>query len=82
MPHSVQMTKLISRKINFLQFKPSDHQNNFVNNIPNALLGNGGFLIPKMYQLTMQPEKKIDNPQNIMEKIISRKNISKNIYPF
>ena len=53
MSHRVQMTKLISRKINFLQFKPSDHQNNFVNNIPNALLGNGGFLIPKMYQLTM-----------------------------
>jgi hypothetical protein len=53
MPHSVQMTKLISRKINFLQFKPADHQNNYVNNIPNALLGNGGFLIPKMYQLNM-----------------------------
>ena len=53
MPHRVQMTKFISRKINFPQFKLSDLQNNFENNIPNALLGNGGFLIPKMYQLTM-----------------------------
>lgn len=29
-------------------------EKNVINNTPNALLGNGGFLMPKMYQLSME----------------------------
>jgi hypothetical protein len=51
---SIYEAKLISRKINLLQFKSNDTPtNNFVNNIAHSLLNNGGFLAPKMYHLNV-----------------------------
>lgn len=49
-----QMNRLVSRKINFSHLKGNFNYNgsNLSNNIPTAI-GPGGFVIPKMYHLSV-----------------------------
>ncbi len=73
------MTRLIARKVNFSHFKGNYNNPVLTNMVPTAI-GPGGFVVPKMYHLNVESEKRIEASQNILA-MISRKNVNKNIFP-
>lgn len=74
-----QVTRLMARKVNFSHFKGNYNNPTLTNMIPTAI-GPGGFVVPKMYHLNVESEKRIEASQNILA-MISRKNVNKNIFP-
>ena len=52
------MTRLMARKVNFSHFKGNYNNPTLTNVIP-AAIGPGGFIIPKMYHLNVESEKRM-----------------------
>ena len=52
------MTRLMARKVNFSHFKGNYNNLTSTNVIP-AAIGPGGFIIPKMYHLNVESEKRM-----------------------
>ena len=75
-----QMTRLMARKVNFSHFKGNYNNPTLMTNIVPTAIGPGGFVIPKMYHLNVESERRIEASQNILA-MISRKNVNKNIFP-
>ncbi len=47
------MSRLMARKVNFSHFKGNFNNPQLINAIP-TVIGPGGFVIPKMYQLNVE----------------------------
>jgi hypothetical protein len=53
------MTRLMARKVNFSHFKGNYNNPTLTTNMIPTAIGPGGFVVPKMYHLNVESEKRI-----------------------